>query len=295
MALKKRIQLRNVQNVGDSKTVLIECPIGPRYHWVGLQMTYTSGTNTAAGVAAHFTMIRVKCNGRIQREFSGSELRDLNILNGAIYDISGVPNTAPGATLPIFFAEPWRKDPNDQDALALPTVAREGALSSFQIEIDTSAVIATSAGLTLVAYAVVDDFVPDRFRMTKIKRISTPNGGNAFDFTTLDKKDFLSQITIYPDSSTSAALTKATLRINGDIKHELTQLANTALNVHHGMIAPGASGRTAGVYDLVLDHDDLLSSSYPLDGVNDIGLTIEAGGSPAGTTVLQVQRIGGLD
>lgn len=294
MAVKKRIQLRNVQNVGDSKTVLIEIPIGPRYHWIVIQTAYTSGTNTAAGAVAHITMIRVKCNGRIQRQMSGAELRDMNILNGTTYDGTGVPNTGDGFGLPIFFAEPWRKDARDQDALALPTVWKGGALSSFQIEIDTSAVIATSAGLAMKAYAVIDDFVPDSFSLCKWVRLSHPAAGTSYDVTTIDRKDFLTQVSVYPDSGASAAISKATLRIDGDIKHELTGTANTALITQHGM-TPAASGRTANVYDLVLDHDDLLGSAYNLNGVRDMQLTLEPASAASGSSVLLIQRVGGLD
>src|SRR5438093_10978921 len=108
--VKGRIQLRNVQNIAASKTALIELPVGMRYHYVVLLHGYSAGTNTIAAAATNVAEIRVKVNGRTQRIISGTQLRDMNIVNGTGFDCTGVPNTAPGVSFPLFFAEPWRKD-----------------------------------------------------------------------------------------------------------------------------------------------------------------------------------------
>ena len=282
--IKKRIQLRNVQNVAASKTALVELPCGPRYHYVVLQHGFASGTNTLAGAQANITDIRVRVNGRTQRQHSGTQLLDLNLLNGSTYIGEGVPNTAPGTSFPIFFAEPWRKDARDQDALAWPTAGWE----SFQIEVDLS----TASTPTLVAHAVVDDFTPkDVAGIVKVIRQSVPAAGTSFDVSNLDRRDWYQQITIYPDSGGSNAITKATLRKDGIILHEMTGAANKALLLHHGM-APAASGRTANLYDIVFDHDDLLGSAVPADGSRDMTLTIEAGSAMSGTTTMLIQRLG---
>ncbi|HVV00274.1 MAG TPA: major capsid protein P2, partial [Verrucomicrobiae bacterium] len=108
---KKRIQIRNVQNVAASKTALINLPVGDRYHYVVLQHGYSAGTNTIAAACSNITEIRVKVNGRVQRVISGTQLRDMNLLNGTQYDCTGLPNTAPGVSFPIFFREQWRESP----------------------------------------------------------------------------------------------------------------------------------------------------------------------------------------
>lgn len=284
---KNRIQLRNVQNVAASKTALITIPIGQRFHYIVLEHGYTAGTNTVAAAASNITEIRVKVNGIVMRTFSGTQLRDINLLNGTTYDCLGVPNTAPGVSFPIFFAEPWRKSPGDQDGTAWPT---EG-WDSFQIEVDLGA----ASTPTLVATAVTDAFVPNipvRDRLiTKVIRQQIGANGTSFDVSSLAKRDYLQQISIYPDSGASLEPSKVTLRLNSQILHELEDSANQALLTNHGM-TPAASGRTANIYDLVLDHDDLLGSAVLLNGARDLTLTIEAASAMSGTTTMLIQRFG---
>src|SRR5207253_10427207 len=64
-----------------------------RYHYVLLQHGYSAGTNTIAAAATNISEIRVTVNGRVQRRISGTQLRDMNVLNGTGYDFTGVPNT----------------------------------------------------------------------------------------------------------------------------------------------------------------------------------------------------------
>lgn len=284
--LKYRVQLRNVQNVSASNTALIDCPCGQRYHYIELTHGYSAGTNTIAGGAANITMIRVKSNSRIQRMMKGVELRDMNILNGTQYDCTGLPNTAPGVTFPIYFAEPWRESPQDQDALGWSTA---GWLS-FQIEVDLGA----ASTPTLAAWAVMDDFVPPANTnpgIVKWVRASLVPGGTTYDVNTIDRRDWLQQISIYPDSGGSQSPTQVTFKKNGLIISELTAAANTGFLQNHSMY-PAASGRTSGVYDLVFDHDGLLSSSLPMDGARDSLLTIASGSAMSGTQIAIIQRLG---
>jgi hypothetical protein len=280
---KYRIQARVVKNVAASKTVLIELPVGPRYHYVAIQHGYASGTNTIAAAATNVNEVRVKKDGRVQRTVSGTQLRDMNILNGTAYDCTGLPNTAPGVAFPIFFAEPWRQDEVDQDALAWPT----SGWQTFQIEVD----LAAAGTPTLVAWAVVDNFVPKtQPGLVKWIRQSIAASGTKFD-ELIEKRDWLQQISLYPDSGGSNAPTQVDFRRNGEILHELTSSANTALITNYGM-TPAASGRTANIYDLVIDHDGLLGSAVSLDGARDATISVYAGGAMSGTTIALIQRLG---
>jgi hypothetical protein len=289
MAKKYRIQLKGVTNNGASATSLVDLPIGKRYHEIIIEHGYASGTNTVAAAATNVSEIRLLINGRVQRTFSGTELRDLNLLNGTAYDFTGVPNTAPGVAMPIFFSEPSRKDARDQDNLALATVWKGGEYDSVQLEI----VLSSASTPTLTVSAVVDNVVPDQqMPFTKILRKPFAASGTSYDINGLDKRDWLTQISLYKDSGGTRTISKVTLRQNGEILHELSGTANTALLLWHGM-APAASGRTAGIYDVVLDHDDLLGSAVQLNGSRDVTLTIEAtGGAMSGTTTALIQRIG---
>ena len=287
MAEKRRIKARAVSNVAASKTALIDLPVGPRYHEVTLEHGYSAGTNTVAAAATNITEVRVLVNGRIQRVFSGTQLRDLNILNGTTYDCQGVPNTAPGVSFPIYFAEPWRKDARDQDALAWVT----RGFKSFQIEVD----LAAASTPTLVASCAVDDFQPSvEPAYVTMRRQGVAASGTSFDINSIDKKGLLQQVSLYPDSGGSQAATIVTVRKDGDIIHELTKSSNFALLTNNGM-APTASGRTASIYDLVFDHDDLLNSSVMLAGVKEFTLTVEAASSMSGTLTFIVQRYGPLE
>lgn len=283
--VKSKLQLRNVQNVAASKTALIDLPIGPRYHYVVLEHGYASGTNTLAAGYTNVAEVRIKVNGRVQRIFSGTQLRDLNILNGTAYDGLGVPNTAPGISVPLYFNEPWRKDVKDQDALAWAT----SRWSSFQIEVDLGA----ASTPTLVASAVVDSLqAPASGQgIVKVIRQSFPAAGTSFDISTLDRRDWLQQLSLYPDSGGSNVTTKVTIRVNSNIVHEFTFSANKALLTNYGM-TPTASGRTASLTDLVLDHDDLLGSALLLDGTRDLTVTVEAASAMSGTIVGLIQRLG---
>lgn len=291
--VKYTIPLRNIQNVASSRTALIDLPIGKRYHRIILEAGYAAGTNTLVGMAAHIAEIRLKINGRVQRVYSGTQLRDLTLLQGVAYDWQGLPNTAPGVAIPIYLAEPWRTSPQQRDAMAWET----SGWQSFQLEVELGAVGSqTALSQTLVAHAVVDNFVsgkpPEQRAILKQLRQSSPAGGVAFDIATLERRDFLTQISIYPDSGASRVITKVTLRLNGESVHEVTGTANFAYNSGAGMF-PTASGRTASMYDLVLDNDDDLGSAVGLAGLRDATLSIESGAlAMSGTTTYIVERFG---
>jgi len=286
--VKYRVQLRAVANVAASKTAIIDVPCGQRFHYIVLQHGYASGTNTIAAAATNISEIRVLVNSRVQRVVSGTQLRDMNLLNGTQYDsVTGeVPNTSPGVSFGIFLAEPWRNSPADQDALAWATAGWQ----TFQIQVDLGA----ASTPTLVAYAVVDDFVPAAGStpgIVKWIRSSITASGTSMDIPTLDRRDWLQQISLYEDSGGSNAATSVTFKRNSVTLHELSAASNKALLTQYGM-TPAASGRTAGIYDMVLDHDGLLGSAVPLDGARDTLLTIAAGGAMSGTIVAIIQRLG---
>jgi len=282
--VKRRIQLRNVQNVAASKTALIELPVGPRYHQVILQHGFASGTNTIAAAATNISEVRIKANGRVQRTFSGTQLRAMNQLNGAAFDAftGEVPNTAPGVGLPIFFAEPWRQDVADMDRLAWQT----RNWTSFQIEVDFS----SASTPTLAAYAVVDDFFDEKNPVQPIVkwiRHSVAAAGTQQDISSIDRKDWLQQVSIY-DASSGGVISKVTMRVDGNILHELGVEANRELLFQNGMTP------VANRYDLVLDHDGLLSSAVNLNGAKDLTFTVDST-AMSGSLIAIVQRIGSPD
>jgi hypothetical protein len=282
---KSRLQLRVVKNVAASKTAVIEIPIGPRYHYIVLQHGYASGTNTIVAAATNISEIRVKVNNRVQRVFSGTQLRDLNLLNGTAYDCTGLPNTAPGVSFPLFLAEPWRTDEVDQDALAWKSSAWE----NFQIEVDLS----TASTPTLVAYAITDDLQADPKKDLGIVKVTRQNiacsGTKMDEVLDVPASDWLQQVTLYPESGNSYAYTQVDLHRGKQLLHELSMTANTALVTNFGCVPAGS--RTSNLYDLVIDHDGLLASAIKFGGEDAIA-TFYTGTVMSGTIVAMIQHIG---
>lgn len=286
-----RRELPEVSNVAASKTATITLPIGQRYHSVLLQHGYASGTNTIAAALANITEVRVLINGKVQRKMTGQQVRDWNILHGTAYDCQGVPNTSPGVSLPIFFTEPWRKDNQDGMALAIPTVWNRGRFSTFKIEVDLGA----ASTPTLVAYAFTDDIQPiltsSRPIIAKVFQIQAVPGSTRYTISTLEKKDLLSQLTIYPDSGASQKPTQVTFTKNTVDIHKMTYAANFAFLTNNEM-TPTASGRSADVYDLVLDHQDLLSGVENLADAASLLLTIEAASAMSASQTIVATTLG---
>ncbi len=282
--VKSKVQLRNLSNVAASKTALLDCPIGPRYHGIWLEHGYAAGTNTVAGAATNISEIRIKVNGTVERVVSGTQLRDLLLLYGTAYDCLGVPNTAPGVSFYIPFAEPWRELREEGDSLAWAT----SSWNTLQVEVDLGA----ASTPTLVASAVIDALPGDSQQgIIKWIRSSSAAAGTSFDIPTIDRKDWLSKIHLYPDSGASNATSKVTVRLNSQILHEHTFSANKAVLTNHGF-TPGASGRTASMTDIVMDHDDFIGSMLGLDGSRDFSLTIEAAAAMSGTITYILQKLG---
>lgn len=284
------LPIRSVSNVGASKTALIEVPIGLRLHTLTIHHGYASGTNTVAAAATNVSEIRVKVNGTVRRKFSGTELRDLNLLHGTQYDFQGVPNTDPGVAMAIHFAEPWRKDVVGQNFGALPTQWTTGRLTTLQVEVDLGA----ASTPTLVAFGQFDDAVPDIGNLpspiiTEVQSLSVAAAGTSFDITTLDRKGILLQLSLYPDSGASQQATRLTLRKNGTVLHEITKAGLFAVNSGNDMF-PTASGRSSSISDLVLDANDVQGNGEDLSDARELSLTVEAASAMSGTLKTIIQR-----
>lgn len=291
MPTKRKIRLNNISAVPGAAAAgvaLVEIPLSfGRCHEVHLQYGHAAGTNTLAAALAFIEELRLIVNGTVIRTMSGAQLRDQNLMNGSTYDCTGLPNTTLGVNLPIFFAEPWRKDVRDQDALAWSSKP----MNSFKIEVQLAA---NASAPTLNAFAVVDDVVLDAaakdILFCKWIRQTFNGGSTEVDITTIDRRGFLQQVTLYP----SAALTEVVVKKDALIISELKRTQNDAILVNHGMLTVGTTGRVSNVWDVVFDHDDLLGSSLDMRGSKELVVTLKSASSLGSTTGI-TQRLEALD
>ena len=143
MPQKRKIRLNNISAVpaaAAAGVALIDIPLSfGRCHEIHIGYGHASGTNTIAAALAFVEEIRVILNGTVVRTMSGAQLRDQNVQNGSAYDMTGLPNTTVGVDMPIFFAEPWRKDvrdPGQDRALSRMVIERLCALGLARREGD---------------------------------------------------------------------------------------------------------------------------------------------------------------
>src|SRR5581483_6902842 len=156
----RKIQLSDIVNVGAGKTVLISCPKGPRYKYIGLQIGNTAaGNGNAPTAGAIIDQINIILGSGVQRHVTGANLDIINKAMGKDADysaqavITGGANGTGRTIVPIFFEEPWRKRLDYQDGLAWQT-GFLGTNDVFQLQVKLQ------GGITpdLTAFAVVDDF-----------------------------------------------------------------------------------------------------------------------------------------
>lgn len=126
MAYRRRVPIQNITGVGAGQTASIDLPPSRRYHGVMLHYTESGTPTTLANTDAAIEEIEILLNARTQRKFSAAELRVMNAYHGA-------PFAFQNGLLPIYFSEPWRRTPGDEDFLAW---ALEGnGIESFQIRV----------------------------------------------------------------------------------------------------------------------------------------------------------------
>ncbi len=160
--------------VAAGQTATLDLPTSQKYFM--LQINYNRGSTpaTVPQLQSDLEEIRLKINGKVQRVFSATELIAINGDNGI---------SAQVGLLQIFFAEPWRRAAQGEDALAWGT----SDVDTFQVEVD----IASGATSPVLSANVLID--PDNTPMgpiVKWRRQNIPvtaTGKHAV--TTLSKND----------------------------------------------------------------------------------------------------------
>ena len=172
---KKIRTLPSFNGVGAGETPTLSCPVDFTYHQLLLRYgTGTAGGPNQANIEAEITEIRLVVNGVVQRVLSAAQLFAINAFKGIPFATGMVP---------IFFAEPWRKEVVGQDALAWPT----GDVDSFQVEVDI-APGATSPTLSAKAIVTLDQRPMGPIVKWKRYRRS-PTGAGVFNLHDLPRDD----------------------------------------------------------------------------------------------------------
>jgi len=259
--MKRVKSLPTASGVAVGKTATFDIPVGPRYHVIWLE----AGDTAKDLVTDIIGDIRLKVNGKVQRTMSATELDAINTamsLNGeygAAIETDGVGVGAGHVTktrLPIWLAEPWRKQLAVGDGLAWAT----GDVSTFQIEVDIKAGATgpTLDGFVEVDYATVKDSngVESQPRMGVIAkwfRTNLPINGTTQDITTLPRRDYYQQISLF-----DANISSVVVETDSIIQRDLTKVRNDDILISREMTP------TSDRYDIVFDYDDLITSGLPM-------------------------------
>ena len=281
MAVKRIVNLPTVSGYAgtaagafSAHTVTVDLPVGPRYHAIWLDQLSPGAAKVMTDL---FGDLRLKVNGKTQRTASADELNKLNLLNGFTFAAKGVATAATEFHLPIWLAEPWRKNQNSQDGSAWAT----GDVASFQLEWDIKAYAAAAAGLVAPTFkAEIDNSLvsignnvvdqPLGF-ITKWLQYQLPVTALStyHDFTGFPKREFMQSIHLI-----DLNVDEFEVKVDNAIIRQDTKVGNEARLLGREMLAiPSATATpygvaadmpTRGMVDVVFDHDDRLDSALPM-------------------------------
>ncbi len=267
MANKFIIPLPPVVGVVPGQTATLDIPIGPRYHVLWLQGT-VKRTGVAPALTDIFGDLRVKINGKPVRTHTAAQINAINTLMGAdfAYTVSGgsggggAPQAGDTCTflLPLFLAEPWRKQYAETALMAWPTSWPGGSkLATFQLEMDTPNNANTSLH-AITAFCesdnvlgMVDSKGNPVFTLSKWNRLAVPyTGGGDVYIVTLPKREIYQQISLFTNTDT---ITHLKVKVDGTIITDADKSVNDVTLVAREMNLAALSTTR---FDRVFDYDD---------------------------------------
>jgi hypothetical protein len=285
-----RKQAPTFSGVAAGQNAVCELDLGMRYHIFWLIL----GNNAVAANALANLVgeIRVKVNGKVQRTHTAVELNALNAVNGAAYaeKTSGTDGQADRRHyLPIFFAEPWRKGNYEAQVKAWNAVG----ISSLQIEVD---IVAGLAAPIVGGFFEYDAPVNNQIGLIqKWIRQTFPAVGTQQDFNTIDRRDFIEAIHLFPTVEVTPKFVNVVkFNLNGTlILDQITTLENQAM-----LLGRELNPDVAAVprFDLVFDHDDPINSALATNPggnrAHEMTLHVEYNAAANGNLVAQIIRSG---
>ncbi len=288
----RKIQIIDIAGVVAGGTATINCPKGPRYKVIVVEMRDTArAALTGPGLAFSSGDIQVIIGGNIIRRATATQIDKINSSQGPQFvslSVNGAANGGGITRLPIFFEQPWRKRADFQNGLALET-GWLGAKDSFQIKVP----IAAGVTPVLTCYAVVDDFSsgkPNAIEKWDTDDLNT-NGAapSKVDvFNGLPATDLIEQISLF-DTSDAKTVNTARLTVNGAVIHEdMTRDQNDMISTVYDMYQVSL----AGIYNITFDHDDLFESLRPVSSIQSSQMIATLSAASAGTMRRIIQTIG---
>jgi hypothetical protein len=275
--------------IAAGSTSTFNLDLGLRYHAIWLELGDSvgiAGGDLRTVLAAAVDQIRLKVNGKVQRTMTAAELYDINSLMGAAFAASSSgTRTQAGYRmyLPIWLAEPWRKN----NAEVPLTAWNAQGIASLQLEVDLH------AGLTapvLTGWFEYDNATGNLGAITKWIRQTFAAAGTQMDINTIDKRDYLNSIHFYPESSNTRFVNKLRLTANGaEIRGLMTALENQAMLLGRELV-PDQSATPR--FDLVLDYDDPINNALNCNGLAELTVHVEFDAAAAGGMVAIIQRTG---
>lgn len=292
------LHLRDIQGVGVGNTAIINCPKGPRYRRIILELQDTGSGSTAAPAVSAITNsdIKIVLGSKVVRRALGTQIDLINTTNGSQYASYGVVGAANGGGityLPIFFEEPWRKRADFQNGLACET-GWLGANDVFQVQVPIQSTTTTPV---LNAYAIVDGFSsgkPNPIMKWYPQDLNTAS-------TTLTVSNFLQgapatdlvESMSLLNTSDSKFVSKARLLLNSAVVlDDVTFDEQTTILKNADMNATGTSQSGANAYHIVFDHDDLFESLRLVSSITASELDLTFSASSTGTMRMVMQRLG---
>ena len=188
----------------------------------------------------------------------------------------GQVNSLHYAYLPIFFAEPWRKQYAATDRMALPTSWPGGAgpIGTLQLEITLGANSDTIPALEIIQevdyqQGFVDANGAPILELSKWNRLNhTYSGASEAFLTTLPRYETYQQITLEAGQGSEGAthwdtITNCKMKIEGNQMRDTSKALNDLSLIARGLNA-AALAETPNIYDLVFDYDDVPSNALPM-------------------------------
>jgi ribosomal protein S6E (S10) len=313
----------NTPGAATASKATIDLTVGPRYLVLWLIGTVKrAGTSATAPVLGDIfdltSTVKVKINGKTQREFTLDELDAIQRSYGAAYgvnvtggtDTGGVPQAGDTCTyrVPILFYQDWRPGYSARDMMAWPTAWPDGSMfKTLQVEVPLAAKDSTTDNVTsehaFSVWAEYDNVLGPMgkdgkpiLNIEKWSRLVVPySAAGELPLTNLDRRDYLQQFTFFGQSGD--LLLKMRVKMNGRVyRGDVPKVTNEETLRKRGMIIadqPDYLGDhlAANRYDTVFEDTDNPLDSLPLFTASSFEVTPTLGAADADNKTLVLLQL----